>query len=96
MGALRIFCARGSYSYTTIIRLGVGGERGVGGIGVAASAKMVWRYDNGQNGDLKEEEETPGKDKGTRQDGAVYSNAMEVDEIDFGDSKQKSRPKDGN
>ena len=33
MGARRIFCPRGSYSYTTISRLGVGGERGVGGIG---------------------------------------------------------------
>ena len=62
----------------------------------AVSAKMVWRYDEGQNGDSKEEEETPGKDKGSGQDGAVDSKAMEVDEIDFGDSKQKSRPKEGN
>ena len=50
---------------------------------VAASAKMVWRYDNRQNSDLKEEEETPGKDKGRGQDGAADSMAMEVDEIDF-------------
>ena len=63
---------------------------------VAALAKMVWRYDDRQNGDLKEEEDTPGKDKGIGQDGAVDSKAMEVDEIDFGDSKQKSRLKEGN
>ena len=31
----------------------------------AASAKMVWRYNGGQNVDLKEEEETPGKDTGS-------------------------------
>ena len=61
-----------------------------------ASEKMVWKYDDGQNGDLKEEEETTGKDKGSGQDGAVDSKAMEVDEIYFGDSKQKSRPKEGN
>ena len=42
----------------------------------AVSAKMVWRYDNGQNGDPEEEEETPGKDKGSGQDGAVDSKAM--------------------
>ena len=59
----------------------------------AVSEKMVWRYDNGQNGDSKEEEETPGKDNGSGQDGAVDSNAMEVDEIDFSDRKQKSSPK---
>ena len=53
----------------------------------AALAKMVWRYNDGQNGDSKEEEETLGKDKGSGQDGAVDRNAMEVDEIDFGDSK---------
>ena len=29
----RIFCQRGSYSYMTISRLGVGREQGVGGIG---------------------------------------------------------------
>ena len=63
---------------------------------VAASAKMVWRYDDGQNGDSKDEEETPGKDKGSRQDGSVDSKAMEVDEIYFGNSKQKSIPKEGN
>ena len=62
----------------------------------AASEKMVWRYDNGHNGESKEEEETLGKDKGSGQDRAVDSKAMEVDEIDFGDSKQKSRPKEGN
>ena len=45
---------------------------------------------------MKEEDETPGKDKGSGQDGAVDSNAMEVNKIDFGDSKQKSRPKKGN
>ena len=61
----------------------------------AVSAKMVWRYDDGQNGDSKEEEKTPGKDKGSGQDGAVDSKAMEVDEIYFGDSKQNSRPKEG-
>ena len=55
--------------------------------------KMVWRYDDRQNGDLKEEEETPGKDKGSGQYGAVDSKAMEVDEIDFGDSKQKVKTK---
>ena len=55
------------------------------------------RGDNGgQNGDSKEEEETLGKDKGSGQDGAVDSKDMEVDEIDFGDSKQKSIPKEGN
>ena len=52
--------------------------------------------DYGQKGDLKEEEETPGKDKRSGKDGAVDSKATEVDEIDFGDSKQKSRPKEGN
>ena len=59
----------------------------------AASAKMMWRYDDGQNSDSKDEEETPGKDKGSGQDGAVGSKSMEVEKIDFGDSKQKSRPK---
>ena len=49
--------------------------------------------EDGQNGDSKEEEETPGKDKGSRQDGAVDSKDMEVDKIYFGDSKQNSRPK---
>ena len=49
----------------------------------AASARMVWRYDGGQNGDSKEEEETPVKDKESGKDGAVDSKAMEVDEIDF-------------
>ena len=63
---------------------------------MAVLAKMVWRYDEGQNGESKEEEETPGKYKGRGQDGAVDSKAMEVDEIDFGDSKKKSRPKEGN
>ena len=62
----------------------------------AALEKMVWRYDDGHNGDSKEEEETPRKDKGSGQDGAVDSKAMEVNKIDFGDSKQKSRPKEGN
>ena len=52
--------------------------------------------DNGQNGESKEEEETPGKDKGSGQDGAVDSKAMEVDKIDFGDSRKNSRPKEGN
>ena len=52
--------------------------------------------DDGQNGYSKEEEEIPGKDTGKGQDGAVDSKAMEVDEIDFGDSKQNSRPKEGN
>ena len=52
--------------------------------------------DDGQNGDSKEEEEIPGKDTGKGQDGAVDSKAMEVDEIYFGDSKQNSRPKEGN
>ena len=33
MGTHRIFFQRGSYSYTTISRLGVRGERDVGGIG---------------------------------------------------------------
>ena len=33
LGARRIFCPWGSYSYTTISRLGAGGELGVGGIG---------------------------------------------------------------
>ena len=33
LGPRRIFCLRGSYRYTTISRLSVGGERGVGGIG---------------------------------------------------------------
>ena len=53
-----------------------------GGSGASAalvsevSAKMVWRYDDGQNGDSKEEEETPGKDKGSGQDGAVDRKAM--------------------
>ena len=42
----------------------------------AASAKMVWRYDDGQNGESKEKEETLGKDKGSGQDGAVDSKAM--------------------
>ena len=73
-----------------------GESRASAALMAAASAKMVWRYDDGQNGDWKEEEETPGKDKGSGQDGAVNSKAMEVDEIDFGDSKQKSRPKEGN
>ena len=49
-----------------------------------------------QNGGSKEEEETPGKDKRSGQDGEVDSKAMEVDEIDIGDSKQKSTPKEGN
>ena len=62
----------------------------------AASAKMVWRYDDEHNDDSKEEEETLGKDKGSGQDGAVDSKAMEVEKIDFGDSKQNSRPKEGN
>ena len=52
--------------------------------------------DDGQNGYSKEEEETPGKDKGSGQAGAVDSKAMEVNKIDFGDSKQKSRPKEEN
>ena len=59
-------------------------------------AKMMWRYDDGHNGDSEEWEETPGKDKGSGQDGVVDSKANEVDEIDFGDSKQKLRPKEGN
>ena len=62
----------------------------------AALMKMVWRYNDRQNGDSKEEEETPGKDKGSGKDGAVDSKAMEVDKIDFGDSKQESRPKEEN
>ena len=45
---------------------------------------------------MKEEEETQGKDKGSGQDGAVDIKAVEVEEIDFGDNKQKSRPKEGN
>ena len=49
-----------------------------------------------QNGDLKEEEETPGKDNRSGQYGAVDSKAMEVDKIDFGDSRQNSTPKVGN
>ena len=62
----------------------------------AASAKMVWRYDDGHNDESKEEEETPGKDKGSRQYGAVDSKSMEVNKIYVGDSKQKSIPKEGN
>ena len=71
-----------------------GGSGASAALVAAASAKMVWRYGNGHNSDSKEEEETPGKDKGIGQDGAVDSKAMEVDEIDFVDSKQKSRPKE--
>ena len=73
-----------------------GGSGASAALVATALEKMVWMYDNGQNGDSKEEEETPGKDKENGQDGAVDSNAMEVDKIDFGDSKQKSRPKEGN
>ena len=62
----------------------------------AVSSEMVWRYGDGRNGDLKEEGESPGKDKGSGQDGAVDSKAIEVDEIYLGDYKQKSRPKEGN
>ena len=62
----------------------------------AVSEKMVCSYDDGHDGDSKEKEETPGKDKGSSQDGAVDSKAMEYDEINFGESKQKSRPKEGN
>ena len=61
---------------------------------MVAAANMVWRYDDEKNGDSNEEEETPGKDKVSGQDKAVDSKAMEVNEIDFGDSKQKSRPKE--
>ena len=66
-----------------------GGSGALEALVAVALANMVWRYDDGQNGDSKEEEETPGKDKGSGQDGAVDSKAMEVDEIDF-------RPKEGN
>ena len=73
-----------------------GGSRASAALVSEVSAKMAWRYDDGQNGDSKEEEETPGKDKGSGQDGAVDSKAMEVDKIYFGDIKQKSIPKEGN
>ena len=66
-----------------------GGSGASAALVAAVLAKMVWRYDDGQNGDSKEEEETPGKDQGSGQDGAVDSKAMEVDEIYF-------RPKEGN
>ena len=42
-----------------------GGSGALAALVAAALAKMEWRYDNGQNGDSKEEEETPGKDKGS-------------------------------
>ena len=73
-----------------------GGSGALAALVAVVSAKMVWRYDDGQNGESKEKEETLGKDKGSGQDGAVDRNAMEVDEIDFGDSKKKSRPKEVN
>ena len=47
----------------------LGGSGASAALMAAVSAKMVWRYDDGQNGDSKEEEETPGKDKGSGQDG---------------------------
>ena len=53
-----------------------GGSGALAALVSAVSVKMVWSHNDGQNGDLKEEEETPGKDKGSGQDGAVDSKAM--------------------